>query len=112
MDWVARDAETALHPSCTAKMGDNICVLCYVVLVSSVYPEGYHPIKEQHDMGFLETIKGFLGGDAIASVLESTGLAEHVEPLLGEEGIAGLVPEGGAAEIIGEATGLTGEAGA
>jgi choline dehydrogenase len=23
LDWVARDAETALHPSCTAKMGTD-----------------------------------------------------------------------------------------
>jgi choline dehydrogenase len=28
LDWVARDAETALHPSCTAKMGvDDMGVL-------------------------------------------------------------------------------------
>jgi choline dehydrogenase len=23
LDWVARDAETALHPSCTARMGTD-----------------------------------------------------------------------------------------
>ena len=23
LDWVRRDAETALHPSCTARMGDG-----------------------------------------------------------------------------------------
>ncbi len=29
MDWVAKDAETALHPSCTAKMGtDDMAVTC------------------------------------------------------------------------------------
>ena len=28
LDWVARDAETALHPSCTAKMGiDDLAVV-------------------------------------------------------------------------------------
>jgi choline dehydrogenase len=28
LDWVARDAETALHPSCTAKMGmDELSVV-------------------------------------------------------------------------------------
>ena len=28
LDWVARDAETALHPSCTAKMGvDDMAVV-------------------------------------------------------------------------------------
>lgn len=35
-------------------------------------------------MGLLDTIKGFLGGDGIQGVLESTGLGEHVEGFLGE----------------------------
>jgi hypothetical protein len=30
-------------------------------------------------MGFIDTIKGLLGGTGIQSALESTGLADHVE---------------------------------
>ena len=35
-------------------------------------------------MSLLDTIKGFLGGDRIQGLLESTGLGEHVEGILGE----------------------------
>jgi len=35
-------------------------------------------------MGILETVKGWLSGDGLSGILESTGLGEHVEGLLGE----------------------------
>lgn len=55
-------------------------------------------------MGFLEMIKGVLGGDGVQSALESTGLADHLETVMGE-GSAALdslgADVGGAADALG-----------
>gem|GEM_PF-1096436 len=55
-------------------------------------------------MGFLDMIKGVLGGEGIQSALESTGLAEHLEAVTGEGSavVDGLGTDiGGAADALG-----------
>lgn len=55
-------------------------------------------------MGFLDMIKGVIGGNGIQSALESTGLADHVEAVMGE-GSAALdalgADVGGVADALG-----------
>jgi len=55
-------------------------------------------------MGFVEMIKGVLGGEGIQSALESTGLADHVQAVAGE-GSAAVdalgVDVGAAADALG-----------
>lgn len=55
-------------------------------------------------MGFVDMVKGLLGGDVAQSALEATGLNEHVEGFLGEgtavaESLGGEVDQ--AADTIG-----------
>jgi len=53
-------------------------------------------------MGFLDMIKGVLGGEGVQSALESTGLADHIGAVAGEGSAA--------VEALGADVGAAGDA--
>ena len=59
-------------------------------------------------MGFVDMVKGLLGGDAAQSALEATGLSEHVEGFL-DEGTAVAESVGGEVDQVADTIGSVGD---